>query len=157
MPHSLAVKVPPGVDDGMVIRLAGQGEANADGGPPGDLLIRVHLQPHPSLQRHGADLYTAVAVGFPDAALGTKVSVAGLNGEAVRVTVPAGTQSGTALRLSGKGMPRLEGKGKGDLYVMVEVRTPTKLNARQKQLLKEFGSLDTDAGRPAASPNPHHS
>lgn len=142
VPRSLKVRIPAGVDDGMVIRLAGQGEANANGGPPGDLLVRVHLQPHPSLRRHGDDLYTTVAIGFPDAALGSKVWVTGLGGETVRVTVPPGLQSGTALRVAGKGMPKLGGKGKGDLYVIVEVRTPTNLTPRQKQLLEEYASLE---------------
>jgi molecular chaperone DnaJ len=77
-------------------------------------------------------------VSFPDAALGTKVTVACLGGEKVLVTVPAGTQSGTLLRARGKGMPHLEGKGKGDLYVVVEVKTPTDLTPRQRELLKEF-------------------
>lgn len=149
-PHSFNVQVPAGIDDGMMIRLVGQGEANADGGLPGDLLVRIHLQPHPSLQRHGDDLYAVAAIGLPDAALGTKVPVAGLGGETVRVTVPAGIQSGTSLRLPGKGMPRLGGKGKGSLFVVVEVRTPTNLTPRQKQLLREFAGLDaTPAGKEA--------
>jgi molecular chaperone DnaJ len=130
------------VDDGMLIRLAGQGEPNANGGPPGDLLIRTHLRPHPSLQRQGDDLYTSTPVTFADAALGTKVSLQSLDGDTLRVAVPAGTQSGAALRLHGKGMPRLGGKGKGDLYVVVEVRTPTDLTARQRELLREFAKLE---------------
>lgn len=143
VPHSLKVQIPSGIEDGMVIRLAGQGEANITGGPPGDLLIRIHLQPHPSLERHGDDLYTRIAIGFPAASLGTKVSVPGLGGETIRVTIPAGIQSGTTLRLPGKGMPRVGGKGKGDLFVVVEVRTPTNLTARQRKLLEEFAALET--------------
>ncbi|MBI3603964.1 MAG: molecular chaperone DnaJ [Nitrospirae bacterium] len=142
-PHSLKVQIPPGVDDGMVIRLAGQGESNANGGQPGDLLIRTHLRPHPLFQRQGDDLYTAVPISFAEAALGTKVSIPCLGGETVHVTVPAGTQSGTALRLHGKGMPRLGGKGKGNLLVIVEVRTPTDLTTRQRELLQEFAKLET--------------
>lgn len=143
MPHSLKAQIPPGVEDGMVIRLAGQGEPNANGGPPGDLLIRIHLRPHPSFQRQGDDLYTLVSMSFADAALGTKVSVPCLGGESsVKVTVPAGTQSGTSLRLSGKGMPRLGGKGRGNLFVIVEVRTPTGLTPRQRELLEEFAKLE---------------
>lgn len=141
-PHSLKVLVPPGVDDGMVIRLAGQGEPNADGGPPGDLLIRTHLRPHPRFQRQGDDLYTVAALSFADAALGTKVAIPCLSGETVSVTVPAGTQSGTSLRLVGKGMPRLGGKGKGNLLVIVEVRTPTDLTPRQRELLQEFARIE---------------
>jgi molecular chaperone DnaJ len=132
------------VDDGMLLRLAGQGEASSHEGTPGDLLVRILIQPHPQLKRDGADLYAVVPISFPDAALGTKVTVPCLNGETVRVTVPAGTQSGAALRARGKGMPRLHGKGKGDLFVVVEVRTPTELTPRQKELLREFARLDSE-------------
>lgn len=138
LPHAIKVQIPPGVDHGMLLRLAGQGEAGPAGALAGDLLVRIYIQPHPSLRRDGDDLYTAAPVSFPDAALGTKVTVACLGGEKVLVTVPAGTQSGTLLRARGKGMPRLEGKGKGDLYVVVEVKTPTDLTARQRELLREF-------------------
>jgi molecular chaperone DnaJ len=141
VPHRLKVRIPPGVDDGMMIRLSGQGEANANGGPPGDLLIRPHLRPHPVFERHGDNLYTVQAVTFPDAALGKKLRVHGLGGEALQVMVPAGTQSGTALRLNGKGMPKVGGKGKGDLFVLVEVRTPTDLTARERVLLEELAKL----------------
>jgi molecular chaperone DnaJ len=147
--HRLKVQIPSGVDDGMMIRLASQGEANADGGPSGDLLIRPHLRPHSTFDRHGDDLYTVKEVTFPEAALGTEISVTGLGGETLRVTAPAGTQSGTALRLSGKGMPRLGGKGKGDLFVVTEVRTPTNLTARQRKLLEEFAG--SEAERPEQS------
>lgn len=149
--HTLKVQIPPGVDDGMMIRLAGQGEPNANGGPPGDVLVRPHLRPHPVFERHGNDLYALRTITFADAALGTKVPVTGLSGEAIKVTVPAGTQSGTALRLSGKGMPRLEGKGKGDLFVVMEVRTPTDLSPRQRKLLEEFASLETQRAARASS------
>ena len=141
LPHTLKVKVPPGVDDGMMIRLPGQGEANANGGPPGDLLIRPHIRRHPTFERHGDDLYTVQSVSFPDAALGKKLRVGGLGGEALHVTVPAGTQSGTALRLNGKGMPKVGEKGKGDLFVVVEVRTPTDLSDRERALLLELAKL----------------
>ena len=111
---------------------------DADGSPPGDLLIRPHLRPHSTFDRHGDDLYMVKTVTFPEAALGTEISIEGLGGETLRITVPAGTQSGTALRLSGKGMPRLRGQGRGDLFVVTEVRTPTNLTARQRKLLEEF-------------------
>jgi molecular chaperone DnaJ len=144
----LKVTLPPGVDDGILVRLAGQGEANANGGPPGDLLVRPHLRPHPVFERHGDDLYTIKRISFPEAALGTKIFLKGLSGESIHVSVPAGTQSGTALRLSGKGMPRLGGKGKGDLFVVTEVRTPTDLSSRQRKLLEEYAELERErAGR----------
>ncbi|MBM4121241.1 MAG: molecular chaperone DnaJ [Nitrospira sp.] len=141
-PHSLKAQIPPGVDDGMVVRLAGQGEPTVSGATSGDLLIRIHLRPHRSFQRQGDDLYTAVSISFAEAALGTKTSVPCLDGEAVKAAVPPGTQSGTALRLSGKGMPRLGGKGKGNLFMIVEVRTPTDLTPRQRELLEELAKLE---------------
>lgn len=126
----------------MMIRLRGQGEPNANGGPPGDLLLRVHLKPHGSFQRQGADLYAARTVSFVEAILGTTVSIPTLGGETLHVKVPPGTQGGTALRLHGKGMPHLEGKGRGDLYLIIEVRTPTDVTPRQRELLKEFAALE---------------
>jgi molecular chaperone DnaJ len=152
IPHTLKITIPRGVDDGMVVRLAGQGELNANGGPPGDLLIRTHLQPHSSLERHGDDLYTLVTITFPQAALGDKVTVTGLGGDTLRLTVPAGTQSGTTLRIEGKGMPRLGRKAKGDLMAIVEVKTPTDLSSEQRQLLEKFAQLEAQrrAGTPHA-------
>ncbi len=139
---TLKVRIPPGVDDGTVIRLAGQGEANANGGPPGDLLIQTRVRPHATFERHGDDLYTVTKISFADAALGTKIPVSCLGGDRVQVTVPKEIQSGTALRLPGKGMPRLDGKGKGNLFVVVEVQTPRNLTPRQRQLLEEFSRLE---------------
>jgi molecular chaperone DnaJ len=138
LPHQIKVQVPAGIDDGMLLRLAGQGEAAPPGGEPGDLLVRILIGAHPLLKREGTDLFTSAAIDFASAALGTKVDVPCLEKETVKVTIPPGTQSGTALRLRGKGMPRLHGRGKGDLYVVVEVRTPTDLTPRQRELLKEF-------------------
>jgi molecular chaperone DnaJ len=137
-PHSIKVTIPPGVENGMLLRLAGQGEAGPQGGIPGDLLVRIYVQPHATLKRDGDDLYTIMPVTFPDAALGTKVTVNCLQDERVIITVPPGTQSGTMLRARGKGMPRLQGRGKGDLYVVVEVKTPRDLTPRQRELLREF-------------------
>lgn len=141
VPHRLKVRIPPGVDEGMMIRLSGQGEANANGGPPGDLLILPHIRPHPVFERHGDNLYMARAVTFPDAVLGKKLRVQGLDGETLQIMVPAGTQSGTALRLNGKGMPKVGGKGRGDLFVVVEVRTPTDLTERERALIQELADL----------------
>jgi molecular chaperone DnaJ len=138
LPHSIKMQIPAGVEHGMLLRLAGQGEAGPQGTPPGDLLVRIYIQPHPTLKRDGDDLYAAVPISLPDAALGTKVTVPCLEAQKVIVTVPPGSQHGTLLRARGKGMPRFHGKGKGDLYVMVEVKTPTDLTARQRELLREF-------------------
>jgi len=137
-PHTIKVHIPVGVEHGMLLRLAGQGGAGPQGAPPGDLLVRVYVQPHPTLKRDGDDLYAVAAISFPDAALGTKVTVPCLGDERVVMSVPPGSQHGTLLRARGKGMPRLNGRGKGDLYLAVEVKTPTDLTPRQRELLREF-------------------
>lgn len=151
LPHRLKVKVPPGIDDGMLIRLPGQGEANADGGPPGDLLISPHIRRHPTFERHGDDLYMVQSVTFPDAALGKRLRVTGLGGETLQVAIPAGTQSGTALQLNGKGMPKVGEKGKGDLFVVVEVRTPTDLSDRERALIQQLAELQQSSTRDGSS------
>lgn len=151
-PHTYKVKIPPGVEDGMGIRLAGQGEGGAGGGPPGDLVIRAHLRPHGTLERRGEDLYTIGRLSFGDAALGGKITVAGLGGEVLGVRVPPGTQQGTLLRIRGKGMPRLGRKGRGDLLVVVEVRIPTDLTSRQRALLEEFSRIEAEKRRAAEEP-----
>ncbi|HLN86741.1 MAG TPA: molecular chaperone DnaJ, partial [Candidatus Limnocylindrales bacterium] len=109
LPHSIKVQIPAGVEHGMLLRLAGQGEGGPQDAPPGDLLVRIYIQPHPTLRRDGDDLYAAITISFPDAALGTKVTVACLEDEKVIITVPPGSQHGTLLRARGKGMPRLHG------------------------------------------------
>jgi molecular chaperone DnaJ len=150
VPHRIKVQIPAGIDHGMLLRLAGQGEAGPQDGAAGDLLVRVLIQPHAVLKRDGDDLYTSTAIDFANAALGIKIEVPCLDGETVKVTVPPGTQSGTGLRLRGKGMPRLHAKGKGDLYVVVEVRTPTDLTPRQRELLKEFARLESERRKTVA-------
>jgi molecular chaperone DnaJ len=136
----ISIKIPPGVDSGNHLRLSGEGEAGEAGEPPGDLYVVVHVKPHELMQRDGDDLIYRAQVGFPDLALGKEIEVPTLEG-AVRVKVPAGTQSGTVLRLKGKGMPKAHG-GKGDQLVEVLIRIPTKLTNRQKELLKEFSSQE---------------
>ena len=148
LPHSIKVTIPAGVENGMLLRLAGQGEAGPQGGSPGDLLVRIYVQPHPTLKRDGDDLYTIMPLSFPDAALGTKVTVNCLHNEHVILTVLPGTQSGTMLRARGKGMPHLHARGKGDLYAVIEVKTPTDLTPRQRELLREF---KTEASKKAAA------
>jgi len=134
----------------MSLRLTGQGEASPQGDRPGDLLVRILIQPHPQLKRDHGDLYTVVPISFTDAALGTKVTVPCLNQENARVTILPGTQSGTALRIRGKGMPRLHGKGKGDLFVVAEVRTPTEPTSEQQKLLRQFAKLESQRTKATA-------
>jgi molecular chaperone DnaJ len=138
--RKISIKIPPGVDSGNHLRLAGEGEAGEAGEPPGDLYVVVHVEPHKFLQRHGDDLICQTELGFPDLALGNEIEVPTLEGMA-RVKVPPGTQPGTTFRLKGKGMPRARG-GKGDQLIEVLIRIPTKLTNRQKELLKEFSAPD---------------
>jgi molecular chaperone DnaJ len=132
----ISVKVPPGIESGSHLRLAGEGEAGEAGEATGDLYVVVHVRPHEFLQRDGDDLLCGTEVAFPDLALGTEVEIPTLEG-AVKIKIPPGTQPGTILRLRGKGMPRLRG-GRGDELVEVVARVPTKLTSRQKELLKEL-------------------
>ncbi|MEN3016300.1 MAG: molecular chaperone DnaJ [Candidatus Methanosuratincola petrocarbonis] len=133
----ILVKVPAGVEDGMQLRLRGEGDASPNGGPPGDLYVQVDVMPDPRFRREGADIYYDLKIGFPQAALGAEVVVPTLEGDA-HVTVNPGTQPGTLIRLRGKGMPKLNGYGRGDQYVVVNVAVPERLTARQRDLLKEL-------------------
>jgi molecular chaperone DnaJ len=136
--RTLAVNIPAGVEDGTRIRLAGEGEAGARGGPSGDLYIFISLAPHPFFQRDGADLHCRVPISMVTASLGGGFDVPLIDGGKTRVKVPEGTQSGRVFRLQGKGMPVLRARGTGDMYVQVMVETPQKLSKRQKELLAEF-------------------
>ncbi len=134
---TLSVKVPAGVDTGDRIRLSGEGEAGAEGGPAGDLYVEVHVQSHDIFQREGADLYCEVPVDFVDAALGGELEVPTLEGR-VKLKVPAETQTGKLFRLRGKGVTPVRGGPRGDLMCRVMVETPVDLTSKQKELLKEF-------------------
>jgi len=136
--RTLAVNIPPGVEDGTRIRLAGEGEAGLYGGPPGDLYIFLSIEPHVFFQRDGADLHCRVPISLVSAALGGAFEVPTIDGGKTRVKVPEGTQSGRRFRLQGKGMPILRTRQTGDMYVQVVVETPQNLNKRQKELLQEF-------------------
>jgi curved DNA-binding protein len=120
---TLRVRIPAGVTDGSSIRLAGQGSPGANGGPPGDLYLRVRLREHPLLRRDGRDLSMELPVTVPEAALGAEVTIPTFEGS-VRLRVPAGAQSGTRLRLRGKGLPDLKGGLRGDLYAVVKIVLP---------------------------------
>lgn len=140
--RKINIKVPQGVEDGQHIKLRGQGDASPSGGPAGDLYVILNVLPHPQFQRRGSDLLLEMPISITQAALGAEIEVPTLNGRA-RLRIPAGTQTGSVFRLRGKGMPRLQGLGTGDLHVGVRVRTPSALSERQRQLLEalaaEFG------------------
>lgn len=135
--RKITVKIPAGVDDGYRLRLSGEGEAGERGGPPGDLYVFISVQPHEFFERRGNDLHCEVPVSFAQAALGDEIEIPTLGGTA-KLKVPEGTQTGTRFRLRGHGVPDPRGYGRGDQYVSVRVVTPTRLSAKQKELLKEF-------------------
>lgn len=134
---TLSVKVPAGVDTGDRIRLSGEGEAGALGGPAGDLYVVVNVRPHAIFERDGRDLYCEVPISFADAALGGELEVPTLDGR-VKLKIPEGTQTNRVFRLRGKGVTPVRGGGVGDLMCRVAVETPVKLNKRQRELLEEF-------------------
>ena len=149
--RTLSVNIPAGVEDGTRIRLAGEGEAGARGGPAGDLYIFLSLASHELFQRDGADLYCRVPVSMVTAALGGEFEVPTMDGGNGKVKIPGGTQSGTRFRLAGKGMPVLRAKQTGDMYVQVTVETPHKLTKRQRELLAEFEELSSKETQPEAA------
>ncbi|MBV8198511.1 MAG: molecular chaperone DnaJ [Candidatus Eremiobacteraeota bacterium] len=140
----LTIDVPAGADDGSRIRVAGNGEAGTRGGPPGDLYVYLSVLPHPIFQRNGRDTFVNVPISFPQAALGGTIDVPSLGGE-LELTLVAGTQSGTRLRLRGQGMPTAGSAHRGDHYVAVHVVVPTKLNKRQRGILEEYAREGGDA------------
>ena len=142
-PQKLEVNIPPGVDTGTRIRLAGKGEAGPFGSPPGDLYIFIHIKRHGVFERDGTNLITRVPIAFTTAALGGEIEIPGLDGSHVEIEIPAGIQSGKQLRKRGQGMPVLQGRGRGDLVIEIMVETPTKLSARQKELLRELQESET--------------
>jgi molecular chaperone DnaJ len=141
--QKLDVTVPPGVDNGTRIRLAGKGEAGPQGAPAGDLYIFVHVKPHKVFQREGTTLFTRVPISFTTAALGGTIEIPGLDGAINPIEIPAGIQSGKQLRRRGGGMPVLQGRGRGDLVAEIMVETPTKLSKQQKKILEQFRDSET--------------
>jgi molecular chaperone DnaJ len=135
--QTLAVKIPAGVEHGTRLRLAGEGEAGIEGGPPGDLYVDIAVKPHPFFQRDGTDLHCQVPIAFVQAALGGEIEVPTLDGK-MTLRVPEGTQSGKTFRLAGKGLPQLGGRARGDQIVQIFVEVPSKLTDRQRELLEQF-------------------
>lgn len=136
--RKLDVNIPAGVDDGTRIRLAGEGEAGVRGGPSGDLYVEISVKPHRLFKREDAHLFCRVPVSMVTAALGGSVEVPTIDGGRVKMNVPSGTQSGTQMRLGGKGMSMLRSAARGDMYVEIAVETPVNLSKKQKELLQEF-------------------
>ncbi len=134
----ITVKIPAGIDNGQAISLRGQGSAGVNGGPAGDLIVSVTVRPHPKFRRDGTTILLEQPVSFLQATLGAELTIDTIDGP-VKYNLPEGTQTGTTFRLRGKGMPSVNGRGRGDQYVTVTVQTPTGLTKEQKEALKAFG------------------
>ena len=147
--RTVTVKVPAGVEEGARILYSGEGEAGVYGGPSGDLYVVLHAREHAFFEREGKHLYCAVPISFAQAALGTEITVPTLDGECV-VKIPEGTQPGTTFRVKNKGVPVLNGHGRGDLHVEVKVQTPSKLSKRQRELLQELQSTTSVENKPVS-------
>ena len=134
---TIQVHIPAGIDNGQTISLRGQGNAGRNGGPAGDLLIVVSVRPHEIFRREGTSVLCEAPITFTQAVLGAELEIPTIDGK-VKYTIPEGTQSGTTFRLKGKGIPGLNGRGRGDQYVTVNIETPRNLNREQKEALKKF-------------------
>jgi molecular chaperone DnaJ len=146
--RTIELRVPPGVDAGTRLRVAGEGEPGPNGGPAGDLYVVLEVKEHPFFERRGADLYCTIPVSVVQAALGTELQVPGLTAEE-KLKIPEGTQSGAVFRIKGKGMPDPRGGGRGDLYYHVRVMTPVKLTREQRKLVEQLGATLKVENKPA--------
>lgn len=138
----VAVKIPAGVDNGSRLRLTGEGEPGASGGPPGDLYVFISVSPHDFFERDGVHIICQITISFVQAALGDEISVPTLDGER-KLKIPKGTQPGDILRFRGEGIPSLRTMERGDQIIQVMVKTPTHLSKKQESLLKEFSKLES--------------
>ena len=149
--RALSVNIPAGVETGTRIRLSGEGEAGLRGGPSGDLYIFINVTKHELFERDGNNLFCEVPVSMTAAALGGEIEVPTIDGGRSRVKIPAGSQSGRQMRLRGKGMPGLQNRPTGDMFIELVVETPVNLTTRQKELLREFEDLSEDNNPNASS------
>ena len=138
------MKMPQGIEDESSLRLRAEGDAGELGQPPGDLYVVCHVVPHSFFKRQEKDLFCEVSVGVADAALGGTVQVPTIEGKPVELSIPSGTQSGTVLRLKGKGMPSLNGSSRGNQLVTIRVTTPSKLTDKEKELFQQIKLLEEE-------------
>ncbi len=142
--RKISVKVPAGIDNESSLRLRAEGDAGEMGTAAGDLYVVCHVLPHRSFVREESDLRSQISVDIASAALGTTIQVPTIDGKTAEVSVPAGTQNGTVLKLKGKGLPTLGSSNRGNLLLSVNVNVPPKLTDKQKELLKQFKELEED-------------
>ena len=145
--RSLTVKIPAGVDTGTRLKLSNEGESGVRGGPPGDLYVVLTVQEHPIFTRHGDDLYCEIPIKFTQAALGTQIEIPTISGR-TSLKIPPGAQTGTEIRIKGRGLPNVRGYGRGDLLARIFVEVPTHLTAKQRDLLEQYARLENGAGSP---------
>ncbi len=143
----IKLSIPKGVDTGNRIRIANGGQPGERGGDPGDLYVYLNIKPHPIFTREGMNVYCEIPISFVQAALGTKVDAPTIDGK-VELTIPEGIQSGTILKIRGKGIQRLRGEGRGDEFVKIKVLTPKNLSAYQRKLLQDFDKNGSDNNNP---------
>lgn len=149
---SMSLKIPCGVDNGKRIVIKGQGDAGANGGPSGDLIVVMHVDEHPLFERDGYDLYCAIPVSMAQAALGSEITINSLDDKKVTIKIPDGTANGKLLRIKGEGVPVSGSTRKGDLYVKIMVQIPTKLSSKEKDLLKQYLELENPPKQPELIP-----
>jgi molecular chaperone DnaJ len=151
--RTITITIPAGIEDGKRLSLAGQGDAGASGAGDGDLYVFLRVQAHESFERDGKDVYCAIPISMTQAALGADIVVPTLDKKTVRVNVPPGTQNGRVLRLKGEGIPELHSSSRrGDMYIKIVIRIPTKLSAKARELLKELASSNGEEGSPQPIP-----
>src|SRR5208337_2071619 len=151
--RTITITIPAGIEDGKRLSLAGQGDAGAGGAPDGDLYVFLRVQPHESFERDGKDVYCAIPISITQASLGADIVVPTLDQKTVRVSIPPGTQNGRVLRLKGEGIPELHSSTRrGDMYIKIVVRVPTKLSAKARELLKELASSNGEESNPRPIP-----
>ena len=149
--RKISVSIPQGINDKQAVSLRGQGNAGANNGPAGDLIVEVRVKPHPYFQREGTSVLYECPVSFYQAAMGAELEIPTIDGK-VKYTLPAGTQPGTTFRLRGKGIPELRGRGRGDQYVTVQVRVPTSLTNQQRDALQAFAEAMGESAPSSGSP-----
>lgn len=147
-PADLKVKIPPGIYDGATLRITGEGEAGGPGAAPGDLFVAIRVKADPRFERHEDDLVVEESVGVVHAALGTTLEVPTIEGGRTRIKIPPGVQHGATFRLQGKGMPKLHGRGHGDLLVKVRLSVPQRLTDRERELFEELKNLSEGEAEP---------
>jgi molecular chaperone DnaJ len=141
--REITVKIPAGIEDSTRMRVSGEGEPSRDGGPPGDLYVDVSVRDHEFFRREGADLQCEIPITFAQAAMGAEIEVPTVEGRA-KLKIPRGTTSHSVFRIRGEGLPHVQGRGRGDLYVRAVITVPSKLTRRQEELLQEFAKIEQE-------------